>query len=395
MSKENISAINVGIFGHIDHGKTTLLQKLSGRWADTHSEELKRGITIKIGYADIIISKEGDRYNIDGKGQPIRHVSFIDAPGHEMLMATTLSGATLIDAAILVIAANEGIKPQTREHLMTLQAKRVERLIVVQNKIDLVTKEQAIKNYNEIKKFIGEKYRDAPIIPVSAQQMVNIEEIFKAIAEVPIPERDTQGSPLFVVARSFDINKPGTKPKDLHGTVLGGTLKRGTLKVGDDIEIMPGRSVTENNEKKYFPLRTRIIGLYKGSKKVDTLIPGGSMSLETELDMAIGKGDSLSGNLVSSPGSLPPATVSVSLRYTLFPQVFGVSSDIQVGKIDTKELVMLSINTSITGGTVESIKDGEMKVSLKVPTICFKGDNVGIARRIQGHWRLIGFGEII
>ena len=122
--KEELQTINIGIFGHIDHGKTTLLQKLSGKWTDTHSEEIKRGITIKLGYADVIISKDKDNFNIEGKGTPLRHVSFVDSPGHEMLMATTLSGAALIDAAILVVAANEGIKPQTQEHLMVLQAKK-------------------------------------------------------------------------------------------------------------------------------------------------------------------------------------------------------------------------------------------------------------------------------
>src|SRR3989344_3637873 len=121
-SSENLETINVGIVGHIDHGKTTLLEKLSGKWTDTHSEELKRGITIKLGYADTVIYfDEKLGYNIKGKGKAIRHVSFVDAPGHEMLMATMLSGAAIIDAAILVIAANEGIKPQTREHLMALQ----------------------------------------------------------------------------------------------------------------------------------------------------------------------------------------------------------------------------------------------------------------------------------
>ncbi|MBX4212591.1 GTP-binding protein, partial [Candidatus Pacearchaeota archaeon] len=149
----NIETINVGIFGHIDHGKTTLLYKLSGKWTDTHSEELKRGITIKLGYADIIIYKEGNGYNKE-KGTPVRHVSFVDAPGHEMLMATMLSGAAMVDVAILVVAANEGIKPQTREHLMALQAKHVQRLIVVQNKIDLVEMDQAKKNYKEIKEML-------------------------------------------------------------------------------------------------------------------------------------------------------------------------------------------------------------------------------------------------
>ena len=120
-----IPELNVGVVGHIDHGKTTLLSKLTGKFPDTHSEELKRGITIKLGYADMTISKDGEKYNNKGKGKPFRYISFIDAPGHEMLMATMLSGAALIDAAILVVAANEGIKPQTREHFTALQAKKI------------------------------------------------------------------------------------------------------------------------------------------------------------------------------------------------------------------------------------------------------------------------------
>ena len=131
-----IPELNIGVVGHIDHGKTTLLSKLSGKFTDTHSEELKRGITIKLGYADTIIEK----------GNKKRYLSFIDCPGHEMLMATMLSGAALIDAAILIIAANEGIKPQTQEHLIALQAKKVKNIIIVQNKIDLVSKEEAQKN---------------------------------------------------------------------------------------------------------------------------------------------------------------------------------------------------------------------------------------------------------
>src|SRR3989344_1407681 len=141
-NKENIEEmemLNVGMVGHIDHGKTTLLSKITGKFADTHSEELKRGITIKLGYADIVLEKNGKK----------RYVSFVDCPGHEMLMATMLSGAALIDAAILVIAANEGIKPQTKEHLIALQAKKVNKILIVQNKIDLVDAKRAKDNYKE------------------------------------------------------------------------------------------------------------------------------------------------------------------------------------------------------------------------------------------------------
>lgn len=394
MSKE-LETINVGIFGHIDHGKTTLLQKLSGHWADTHSEELKRGITIKLGYADVIISKSLEGYNILDEGEKIRHVSFIDAPGHEMLMATTLSGAALIDAAILVIAANEGIKPQTYEHLMTLQAKKVKFLIVIQNKIDLVDKEQAKENHKEILELLKDSYPKAEIIPISAQQEVNITEVWRAIAEVPIPPTQTDKEPIFLIARSFDINRPGTPPKKLHGAVLGGSLKQGILKVGDEIEIKPGRVTKEDNHITYTPLKTKILSLFKGSKKVQELTPGGSMAIETQADMSIGKSDSLGGNLASLPGKLPNPASELKITHTLFPKVFGLSSHTKVEPIKKGEMLMLSINTSITGGSVFNIADKKLSISLKVPAILFKDDNVGIARNIAGHWRLIGYGEII
>ena len=122
---ENLPMLNVGIVGHIDHGKTTILQQLTGKFADTHSEELKRGITIKLGYAETILGDE--------KSKNQKYISFVDAPGHEMLMATMLSGAAMMDAALLVIAANEGIKPQTKEHLLALKAKDIENIIIIQN----------------------------------------------------------------------------------------------------------------------------------------------------------------------------------------------------------------------------------------------------------------------
>ena len=263
---QEIPELNVGVVGHIDHGKTTLLSKLTGKWTDTHSEELKRGITIKLGYAETIIYKDKDNYNIEKKGIPLRYVSFIDMPGHEMLMATMLSGATIIDSAILVIAANEGIKPQTKEHFMALQAKKIKNIIIIQNKIDLVSKEKALQNYNEIKNFIkGTIAEDAPIIPVSTLQNINLNKIFEALAKLPIPERDKNSKPIFLIARSFDINKPGKNISELNGGVLGGILKKGVLKVGDEIEIKPGLSVKKNNKYSYIPLTTKIISAHKGN----------------------------------------------------------------------------------------------------------------------------------
>jgi translation initiation factor 2 subunit 3 len=392
---KELPTINIGMVGHIDHGKTTLLYKLSGKWTDTHSEELKRGITIKLGYADIVLYKDKSGYNKDKKGEPIRHVSFVDAPGHEMLMATMLSGAAMIDGAILVVAANEGIKPQTIEHLAALQAKKVKNLIVAQNKIDLVDKEQAEKNYQEIKELLKGKFDDAPIIPVSAQQEVNLEKIYEAIANIELPERNENATPIFIIARSFDINKPGVSPENLHGTVLGGTLKQGKLKVGDEIEIKPGRVAKEANQIHYHTLKTKIVKLFKGSMDVPELTPGGSMSIETELDMAIGKSDILTGNVASLSGKLPEMTLSLNVKYNLFPEVFGVGGHLKAEQVKPSEMLMLSINTSMTVGIVKRIRKDVIELSLKIPLVPFKGDNVGIARNINNHWRLIGYGEIL
>lgn len=391
---ENLETINIGIVGHIDHGKTSLLQKLTGKWTDTHSEELKRGITIKLGYADTIIYNDNGFYN-NKKGMALRHVSFVDAPGHEMLMATMLSGAAIIDAAILVVAANEGIKPQTREHLMALQAKKIKHLIVAQNKIDLVNKEQAKKNYDDIKKLLKGKYEDAEIIPVSVQQEINIDKIFEAIAKLPIPERKKDAIPIFVVARSFDINKPGAAPENLHGAVLGGALKQGELKIGEEIEIKPGISIKEANQIRYRTLKARIKKLFRGSYEMKELAPGGSASIETSLDMSLGKADSLVGCIASTTKNLPEIISSIKIKYMLFPEIFGIEESKKVEPIKTTELLMLSVNTAVTVGSVKKILGDIIELPLKIPIVPLKGENVGIARNINGHWRLIGYGEIV
>jgi len=396
MSNENIPEINVGVVGHIDHGKTTLLSKLTGKFADTHSEELKRGITIKLGYAEVVISKDKDGYNQSQKGKPVRYVSFIDAPGHEMLMATMLSGAATIDAAILVVAANEGIKPQTREHLMALQAKKVKNIIIVQNKIDLVDKDQAVKSYKEIKEFVkGTPAENSIIIPASAQQKVNIEKILEALVEIEIPKKDEKADPVFLIARSFDINRPGTLIKNLNGGVLGGILKQGTLKVGDIIEIKPGLSKKKAGEYVYTPLKTKIKSLHKGSESVEKILPGVSISIETELDPNITKTDSLTGCISSKENILPDVSTKIKIKSELFKEIFGEIENKAIEKLKTKDMLMLSVNTTITVGTVEKIEGDIVTLLLNIPIVALNKDNVGIARNIDGHWRLIGLGEII
>ena len=202
--------VNIGLVGHVDHGKTTLTERLSGKWTDVHSEELKRGITIRLGYADATFysytknkeTKYTPKDTVKGvrsKPKPLRKVSFVDAPGHESLMATMLAGATIMDGALLLISAAEKCpQPQTREHIMALQIAGIKNVIVVQNKIDLVERDEALKNYEQIKEFLkGTDYEKSPVIPISARYNINIGSLIEAIEKfIPTPKRDPKKEPL-------------------------------------------------------------------------------------------------------------------------------------------------------------------------------------------------------
>ena len=398
--------INIGTAGHVDHGKTTLLERLSGKWADTHSEEMKRGITIRLGYADVVFRKceKCGIYTVKEKCPQcnedsviIRKVSFIDAPGHESLMATMLAGATIMDGALLLVSANEECpQPQTREHVMALDIIGVENIVVVQNKIDLVSEEKAIENYEQIKKFLSTtKYKDAPIIPISAQHNVGISELIQAVEEtVKTPERKVDADPLMLIARSFDINKPGTEIEKIAGGVLGGALKQGVLKVGDDIEIRPGRDSLEKNRRIWNPILTKIVGLKSGGISLEEVGPGGSIGVLTSLDPSIVFSDKLSGNIAGLVGKLPPTLNELSMEVHLLQRVIGSKQELNVEPIKIGEALMLNVNSAATVGVVYESKKDKLKCKLKLPVCAEAGSRVTISRMVGTRFRLIGYGII-
>ncbi len=394
--------LNIGMVGHVDHGKTTLLERLSGVWADTHSEEIKRGITIRLGYADTVFYKEDDIYTTKPKNKQkaefLRKVSFVDAPGHESLMATMLSGATIMDGALLLIAANETCpQPQTREHLMALEIIGIKNIVIVQNKIDLVDEKGALKNYEQIKSFVkGTSYEHSPIIPVSAQHTVGLSSLIKAIEEtITTPKRDTSKEPMFLVARSFDINRPGALPKDLTGGVLGGTMKQGILKKGQEIEIRPGRSLMEKNKEVWKPIRTKIADLKYGGLSVDEISPGGTAGILTSLDPSIVKSDQLLGSIVGLPGKIPQVLFELTLAPHLLERVVGTEEELNVDPIKMNETLMLNVNSATTVGIVIGTKKKNVACRLKIPVCAEINSKVTISRRIGNRFRLIGYGNII
>ena len=299
-------------------------------------------------------------------------------------MATMLSGAAIMDGALLLVAANEHCpQPQTREHLMALNLIGINKIVIAQNKIDLVTNEQALENYKQIVSFVkGTIAEHAPIIPISAQHNINISYLIKAIEDViKTPERDTSKDPLMYVARSFDINKPGTDIKNILGGVLGGALKQGLFKKDDKIEIRPGMKVEKEGKERWLPLTTTIQGLKTGGNDATVVGPGGSIGL-------------LTGNVAGHPGKLPDVHYELNLKPKLLERVVGAKEDLIVEPIKRGEPLLININSAATVGMVFSVEKDSVKVKLKQPVCASQQDRVAISRNLGARWRLIGVASI-
>ena len=399
--------INIGTAGHVDHGKTTLIQALTGAWTSVHSQELKRGITIRVGYSDAAFYKckdcesplgystEPKCHNCGKESELSRVISFVDSPGHESLMANMLAGSALMDGAILLVAANEKVpQPQSREHLLALQTLGITQIVVVQNKVDLISYKEALSNYSDITKFIkGTNASKSPIIPVSAQSGLNLDALISAIENnIETPERDESKDTVMHVLRSFDINKPGSTIAGIKGGVIGGSLTQGIFNVGDEIEIKPGL----NNEKKqdYESIFTEIVSLGTGAGTVDSVKPGGLVAIGTKLDPVLTRGDSLLGSVVGKPDSLPDNSNNAKLEVSLFDSAVGSANEEKITPIEAGENLRVNIGTAPLLGKVTNVKSENIELSFKRPVCLFEKSNVAISRRISDRWRLIGAGIV-
>ena len=400
--------VNIGTLGHVDNGKSTIVQAITGIWPARHSEELKRGITIRIGYADAAIYRcpsceEPFNYTTEekcprcgSKTEFVRAISFIDCPGHHSLMVTMLSGAALFDGAIFVADVRHKFpQPQDREHLQAAFIMGVKNMIFAQNKIDLVDKERALENYEEIKSYIkGTIVEDAPIIPISGQHAVGVEPLLWAMEKfIPTPLHDLTKPFRMPILRSFDVNPPGTPGDKIRGGVIGGAIIQGVVRVGDEIEIAPGVKVEETG--KYESLVTEVVNIRAGGRNVEEAKSGGLTGIETKLDPALTKSDGMIGNMAGSPGTLPPTRYTLSLEYDLFEYVVGVQERIKVNPISVKEPLVLNVYSAVTSGVVTKRSGDRIEVALRRPVVAMDGDKVSISRMIGSAWRLIGYGRIV
>jgi translation initiation factor 2 subunit 3 len=354
--------VNIGTAGHVDHGKTTLVQALTGQWTSVHSQELKRGITIRVGYSDAAFYKcpsceDPLGYstvprcnNCGSESELTRVVSFVDSPGHESLMANMLSGSALMDGALLLVAANEKVpRPQTKEHMLALQTLGIRQIVVVQNKVDLISYEDALACYADIAEFVGGlDAADLPVIPVSAQSNLNVDALIATIeSTIKTPDRDDEKDAVMQVLRSFDVNRPGSNIADIKGGVIGGSLTGGTLVEGDEIEIKPGVAAKRGS---YEPLFTEIVSLGTSAGTVGSVRPGGLVAIGTKLDPSMTRRDSLVGGGVIG-GSLTGGTLVEGDEIEIKP---GVAA--KRGSYEPLFTEIVSLGTS--AGTVGSVRPG-------------------------------------
>ena len=418
------ATMNIGTIGHVAHGKTTLVRAISGIQCLKHKIEKERNITYYLGYANAKLYKCPKCPDLEGykaygsakkdappcdkcgeKLQLIRHISFVDCPGHDILMATMLNGASVMDAALLLIAANMDCpQPQTREHLAAVENMDLENIIIVQNKIDLIKEENAKENYNQIKAFVkGTKASKSPVIPISAQYKYNIEAVIYYLCNLPIPKRDFISPPRFIIIRSFDINHPGTEAEDLQGGVAGGTLTKGILRLGEIVEIKPGFiSKNQNGEHVVQPLYSRIVSLRTENNELLYAVPGGLIGVGLKLDPFLTSKDKLIGRILGHPGKLPDIFVSIIVKTHLMARLVGGKgtdkNSAHVGEIKYKEILLINVGSTSIASTVVDISGenrDEVKFSLTPPVCAEIGETVAFSRKVGHSWRLIGWGKIL
>ncbi|KAJ6550984.1 P-loop containing nucleoside triphosphate hydrolase protein [Mycena vulgaris] len=441
LSPEVISkqaTMNLGTIGHVAHGKSTVVKAISGVTTVRFQHELVRNITIKLGYANAKVGKALFRfpplhyfqiykcenelgcprpgcyrsYRSDKEDRPfcecpgcnsrmklVRHVSFVDCPGHDILMATMLNGAAVMDAALLLIAGNEPCpQPQTSEHLAAVEIMKLEHIIILQNKVDLIKESQSLDHQKSIAAFVkGTVAESSPIVPISAQLKFNIDAVNEYIVKrIPIPVRDFSSDPRLIVIRSFDVNKPDAGVNVLKGGVAGGSILAGILRLGQEVEIRPG-VVTKGNDGATHckPIFSRIVSLHAENNLLQFAVPGGLIGVGTTIDPTLCRADRLVGQVLGAVGKLPDIYTELEISLFLLRRLLGVKTEDQkqtkVSRLQKDDVLLINIGSTSTGGRVLSVRADLAKIQLTSPACTEIGERIALSRRIEKHWRLIGW----
>lgn len=435
---EKQATINIGVIGHVAHGKSTVVSAISHARTNTHSEEQQRNITIHLGYAnaklyqrdDALGATPGENYKSTGSSQKdlydhekkilyhidrlnirwnlVRHISFVDCPGHDILIATMLSGAAVMDAALLLVAGNVSCpQPQTMEHLTAVTAMNLQHLIILQNKIDLVSQSQAERNYNDIKAFLQTSRfsENNPIIPISAVKGIGINVVIESLCKtIPTPVRDFTSAPILTVIRSFEVNRPGETVENLVGGVAGGSVLRGIFRLGEEIEVRPGlirKDTATGKIQACQPFISTIRSLRAEKNNLDLAAPGGLVAIGTDVDPYFTRNDRLAGMIIGKRGNLPDVFIKIRIQFRLFRKALGVEQEAnsdrsqnRISPLRSDEVIKVTILSNNEVATIKSVVGNRANLELSQPVCTGVGERLAIQRKLGGKWRLIGLATV-
>lgn len=349
----------IGTAGHVDHGKSALVTALTGIDPDRLAEEKARGMTIDLGFAWLTLPSG-------------REVSIVDVPGHESFIKNMLAGVGGIDAALLVIAADEGIMPQTREHVAILDLLRVSRGVVAITKSDLVDDEWLELVREEVEAFLQPTtLAGAKIMPVSAHTGQGLGDLLATLDSVLAQDlvRQNIARPRLPVDRIFTLTG--------FGTIVTGTLVDGSFKVGQEVEVLPQG------------LKTRVRSLQTHKQAIDTALPGSRVAMNLP---NVARSDLARGNVIALPEQLHP-TQLIDARVSLLPEVehplaHNTLVDFFAGSQEVPAKVRLLDVDSLQPG-----KSAWVQLRLSRPVVVARRDRFIL--RIPSPSMTIGGGEVI
>jgi len=418
--------INIGVIGHVSNGKSSIVKGVTGIATQKYESEKEKNITIKLGYANAKIykchickvpscyqtgpSKEFNKNcNIcDSAMELVRHVSFVDAPGHIRFMSTMISGKCIMDTTILVEAINNANlpAPQTLEHINAITIGGVPNHIVCLNKCDLVDKETAlakIKILNDA--FSSTILKNSPMVPISATFGINMDVLCEYIANIPVPIRNHNTDVKMIIVRSFNVNKAGINVKDIQGGVIGGSIINGKLNIGDEVELRPGfrneiscdeNSNNSNNStgkksKKYkerwsfTPLKARVLSIHSEENKLQSAIPGGLIGVQLDIDPSLTAGDGLIGNLLTKIDKGYDVYEEFAINYKTVESINDI--------LEVNDKIQININACNTNGIVTKFfkEDNIVVIKLDFPVSAGLDDNLTICN----NGRIFAIGKIV
>lgn len=385
--------INFGMVGSVSNGKSCVTLQLSKKKTQQHSHEQIKNITIKLGYANAKIFKcntcpapqcyqpeksSTTEANCSICKKPMelkKHISIVDSPGHMMLMKTMLNGTSVMDTTIMVESVSNKDMPstQTKEHLIAVEMANIPNCAICLNKLDLVNKDKAVKQLEKLQKYVDRtSYKDSPTIPIAANYGLNIDVLCEYICSIPEPVRDLKSNAKMIVIRSFNANRQDTKIKDLNGGVVGGSLLKGVLKIGDCVKILPG-FITKSADSswKYTPIVSKVVSMKTEQSDLQQAIPGGLIGVALTVDPSLTANDKMIGStLVKVDSEDDPCEdyKVVDIVYVTLEHVKRL--DGSTHSLKRKETIMINHNACNVNAKVKKIRGNMAELHLSEKPIC-------------------------